>query len=49
MGYWTGFCLKKILSVEIEVLQKENIISDKKFFIASSHQSMLKLLSTNNI
>ena len=42
MGYWTGFCLKKILSVEIEVLGKENIISDKKFFIASSHQSMFE-------
>ena len=42
MGYWTGFCLKKILSAEIEVVGKENIINDKKFFIVSSHQSMFE-------
>ena len=42
MGYWTGFCLRTILSVEIKVLGKENIINDKKFFIASSHQSMFE-------
>ena len=42
MGYWTGFCLRKILSVKIKVLGRENIINDKKFFIASSHQSMFE-------
>ena len=42
MGYWTGFCLRTILSVEIKVLGKKNIINDKKFFIASSHQSMFE-------
>ena len=42
MGYWTGFCLKKILSVEIKVTGKENIIEKKKFFIAASHQSMFE-------
>ena len=42
MGYWTGFCLRTILSVEIKVLGEENIINDKKFFIASSHQSMFE-------
>ena len=43
MGYWTGFCLKNILSnSEIKVLGKENIINDKKFFIAASHQSMFE-------
>ena len=42
MGYWTGFCLKTILSVEVEVLGKENIIENDKFFIASSHQSMFE-------
>ena len=42
MGYWTGFCLRTILSVEIKVIGKENIINDKKFFIASSHQSMFE-------
>ncbi len=42
MGYWTGFCLKTILSVNVEVLGKENIVSNKKFFIAASHQSMFE-------
>ena len=42
MGYWTSFCLKIILSVNIKVLGKENIQNDKKFFIASSHQSMFE-------
>ena len=42
MGRWTGFCLKIILSVKIEVIGKENIINNKKFFIASSHQSMFE-------
>ena len=42
MGYWTSFCLKVILSVKIEILGKDNIITDKKFFIAASHQSMFE-------
>ena len=42
MGYWTGLCLKIILSVNIRVLGKENIIKNKKFFIAASHQSMFE-------
>ena len=42
MGYWTGFCLKRILSVEIQILGKENISNHKKFFIAASHQSMFE-------
>ena len=42
MGYWTGFCLRIILSVKIKVLGKENIIINKKFFIAASHQSMFE-------
>ncbi len=42
MGYWTSFCLKSILSVKIRILGKENIINNKKFFIASSHQSMFE-------
>jgi len=42
MGHWTAFCLRKILSVKIKILGKENIISDKKFFIAASHQSMFE-------
>ena len=42
MGHWTEICLKIILSVEIKVLGKENIVTDKKFFIAASHQSMFE-------
>ena len=42
MGYWAGFCVKIILSTEIEVKGKENIIKDRKFFIAASHQSMFE-------
>ena len=42
MGYWTSFCLKIFLSTKIIIKGKENIIKDKKFFIAASHQSMFE-------
>jgi len=42
MGFWTGFCLKFFLSTNILIKGEENIISDKKFFIAASHQSMFE-------
>jgi len=42
MGYWTSFCLKIFLSTKIVVKGKENIIHNKKFFIAASHQSMFE-------
>jgi len=42
MGYWTSFCLKIFLSTKIIIKGKENIIRDKKFFIAASHQSMFE-------
>ena len=42
MGYWSGFCLKIFLSTKITIKGKENIIKDKKFFIAASHQSMFE-------
>ena len=42
MGYWAGFCLKFFLSTKIFIKGKENIISNSKFFIASSHQSMFE-------
>ena len=42
MGYWTALCLQIFLSTKITVKGKENIINDKKFFIASSHQSMFE-------
>ena len=42
MGYWTSFCLQIFLSTKIVIKGKENIIKNKKFFIASSHQSMFE-------
>ena len=42
MGYWSAFCLRFFLSTKIIVKGRENIITDKKFFIASSHQSMFE-------
>ena len=42
MGYWAEFCLKFFLSTKVMIKGKENIISDKKFFISSSHQSMFE-------
>jgi len=42
MGYWTSFCLQIFLSTKIVVKGKENIIENKKFFIAASHQSMFE-------
>ena len=42
MGYWSKICLKFILSTNIIIKGKENIIRDNKFFIAASHQSMFE-------
>ncbi len=42
MGYWAKICLKIILSTKIIIKGKENIISNKKFFIACSHQSVFE-------
>ena len=42
MGYWSVFCLKIFLSTKVIIKGKENIVTDKKFFIASSHQSMFE-------
>tara|TARA_B110000971_G_scaffold210201_1_gene237169 strand:+ start:21 stop:722 length:702 start_codon:yes stop_codon:yes gene_type:complete len=42
MGYWASFCLKFFLSTKLVIKGKENIIGNKKFFIAASHQSMFE-------
>ncbi len=42
MGHWAGFCLKFFLTTKIIIKGKENIITDQKFFIAASHQSMFE-------
>ena len=42
MGQWSKICLSLFLSTKIIIKGKENIVSDEKFFIASSHQSMFE-------
>ena len=42
MGYWTSFSLQIFLSTKIVIKGRENIITNKKFFIAASHQSMFE-------
>ena len=42
MGYWTSFCLKIILSVKYKILGKENIATNKIYFIASHINQCLK-------
>ncbi len=42
MGQWASFCLQFFLSTKIIIKGKENIVKDKKFFIAASHQSMFE-------
>ena len=42
MGHWAGTCLKIFLSTKITVKGLDNIIKNKKFFIAASHQSMFE-------
>jgi len=42
MGYWASFCLQIFLSTKIIIKGEENIIKNKKFFIAASHQSMFE-------
>ena len=39
IGFWSKFCLKYLLSVDVIVKGKENIINDEKFFVACTHQS----------
>jgi len=42
MGYWAKYCLRIFLSVKINIIGRENIVNDEKFFIACSHQSMFE-------
>ena len=42
MGYWAAFCLKFFMSTKIIIKGKDNIITNEKFFIAASHQSMFE-------
>ena len=42
MGQWSRICLKLFLSTKVIVKGKGNIITNEKFFIAASHQSMFE-------
>ena len=42
MGHWVSFCLRFFLSTKIIIKGKENIVTNSKFFIASSHQSIFE-------
>ena len=42
MGYWSKICLNILLSTKVIIKGKENLISEGKFFIACSHQSMFE-------
>ena len=42
MGHWASLCLKIIMNTKIEVIGRQNIIKNYKFFIAASHQSMFE-------
>ena len=42
MGQWSRICLRLFLSTKVIVKGKENIITNEKFFIAASHQSMFE-------
>ncbi len=42
MGHWSTLCLRIFLSTKIIIKGKENIITNEKFFIACSHQSMFE-------
>jgi 1-acyl-sn-glycerol-3-phosphate acyltransferase len=42
MGHWSRFCLEFFLSTKIIIKGNENLISNEKYFIACSHQSMFE-------
>ena len=42
MGHWSKICLNIFVSTKIIIKGKENLISEGKFFIACSHQSMFE-------
>ena len=42
MGWWASFCLRVIMLTKIDIIGKENVIKNEKFFIAASHQSMFE-------
>ena len=49
MGFWSKFCLEIFLSTKVFVKGKEKILSNKKFFIASAHQSQFETFFLQSI
>ena len=42
LGFWSKFCLEVFLSTKIIIKGREKILINKKFFIASAHQSQFE-------
>ena len=42
LGFWSKFCLEIFLSTKVIVKGKDKILNNKKFFIASAHQSQFE-------
>ena len=49
LGFWSKFCLEKFLSTKFIVKGKEKILNNKKFFIASAHQSQFETFFLQSI
>jgi 1-acyl-sn-glycerol-3-phosphate acyltransferase len=49
LGFWSKFCLEIFLSTKIVIKGKEKILNNKKFFIASAHQSQFETFFLQSI
>ena len=49
LGFWSKFCLETFLSTKVIVRGKEKILNNKKFFIASAHQSQFETFFLQSI
>ena len=49
LGFWSKFCLEIFLSTKIIIKGKEKILINKKFFIASAHQSQFETFFLQSI
>ena len=49
LGHWSKFCLETFLSIKVIVKGREKILNNKKFFIASAHQSQFETFFLQSI
>ena len=49
LGFWSKFCLEIFLSTKVVIKGREKILSNKKFFIASAHQSQFETFFLQSI